>query len=302
MINSTEHTRPSGQLRVSSSSTRYRYLDRVNHTVSNPTRACARALQTYSQYPKAKPIEALSTPVADRTRARISLCNRVLSRAFFFSLSLYSAISLLLASFSRSFFYSLFLVQVTREHHRHAIFMFANSVISRSSISIFSLLLSSLPLPSLSLSHSLFAYNLFSLSMSCRLVSSSRLVLREQRVQSTSKSSLCVVASHPASPRSFPLFLFPSLFLCRPFVLPSLPPPLPPRLSFIYHAVRVSLFLALLFIDLSGEFALRVIDLNASYSPLSLSLQLFGKTSRSVEPIWSLLSRLFPRVNSNISG
>lgn len=121
--------------------------------------------------------------------------------------------------------------------------------------------------------HSLFACNLSSLSISCRLVSSSHLVLREQRAQSTSKLSLCVVASHPVFPRSpLPSPFFSTLSFSLPTVRPSLSPT-SSRSAFhsFYHAARVSLFLVLLFIDLSTEFALRIIDLNC----LAFSLLLF---------------------------
>jgi len=65
-------------------------------------------------------------------------------------------------------------------------------------------------------------------SMSCRLVSSSRVwFCSEQRVQSTSESSLCLVGtSHPApirlrSPLPISPLSFSLLYLRRSFVLPS---------------------------------------------------------------------------------
>lgn len=176
--------------------------------------------------------------------------------------------------------------------------MFANSVISRSSISISSLLLSSLrspspppPRPLPFLTRSLFAYNLASSSMSCRLVSSSRLGFA--RAASAIYKQVVVMRCRVTSGLSA---LVPSLFLpsiVRPSRLSHL---CPPRLSFIYRAARVSLFLALLFIDLPGEFAFtRHRSKRLALAPsLSLSLLLFAKTGPlRRRPIRSLSFRLF---------
>lgn len=126
--------------------------------------------------------------------------------------------------------------------------MFANSVISRSSISFSSLLLSSLLtffsflssslLPLLS---SLSPHDLFSLSISCRLISSSCLVLREQWVQSTIVIRCRITSGLSAiALPSLCFFLFLSVLLL--IICPFLPLSyiLLPRLSFIYRAVRVS--------------------------------------------------------------
>lgn len=183
--------------------------------------------------------------------------------------------------------------------------MFANSVISCSSISIFSLLLSRLLPPFLSLTFCLQSFLLVYVLPTRFFLS--RLVLREQRVQSTSKSSsLYVVASHPASPRSFSLFLSvffsPSLLLRRDraSVLPSL---LPPRLSFILPCgSNVSVSSTLLHRPVRR---IRVIDLNVSFSLSFYLIRQFVLSKRATisEPlIFSLSSRLFSRMNSAISG
>jgi len=121
--------------------------------------------------------------------------------------------------------------------------MFANSVISRSSISIFSLFLSSL-LPSLI--H--FLLTIFSPCL-CPVNSFLPLVWFCASSECNLRVSRYALSRHirPLRDRSLSLSLSLSfdlsLFLCRPSVLPFLPPPLPPRLSFIYRAARVSLFL-----------------------------------------------------------
>lgn len=163
--------------------------------------------------------------------------------------------------------------------------MFANSVISRSSISISSLLLSSLhspplppPPPSLPLSLAfclrscLLVYVLPTrFFLSSRFCASSECNLQASRRYALSR--------HIRPLRARSLSFSPSIV--RPSRLSHL---CPPRLSFIYRAARVSLFLALLLIDLPGEFAFtRHRSKRLALAPsLSLSLLLFAKTGRSV--------------------
>jgi len=103
--------------------------------------------------------------------------------------------------------------------------------------------------------------------MSCRLVSSSLVwFCASSECNGNLRASRRYALSRHIRPLhdrslSFSLFLPPplSLYRHRPsFPLSHISPSLlPPRLSFIYRAARVSLFLALLFIDLSEEFVTR---------------------------------------------
>lgn len=174
--------------------------------------------------------------------------------------------------------------------------MFANSVISRSSISISSLLLSSLPSPFLSLFLTNFLLIIFS---PCLCPADSFLPL------------VWFCASSECNPRASRRYALSrhirplrnrSLSLPLPTVRPSLSPTAAP---FIHLPCGSSVSVS----STPLHRPVRRIRLTRHrskclvlYPPLSLSLRLFGKTSRSVEPICSLLSRLFSRVNSDISG
>lgn len=183
--------------------------------------------------------------------------------------------------------------------------MFANSVISRSSISISSLLLSSLhspppaPRPLPFLSRSLFAYNLASSSMSCRLVSSfsSRFCASSEcNLQASRRYAL---SRHIRPLRARSLSFSPSIV--RPSRLSHL---CPPRLSFILPcgssvsvssaplhrpARRIRVYASSIQMSRSGSFSF----------PLVAVICQNGSLRRG--PIRSLSFRLFSRVNSDIS-